>query len=233
MVGAAALAAALVEPASPGDAALIWLHGLGASGEDFVPLMPALGLPPSVRCIMPQAPEQPVALNQGMMMPSWYDIGEDGAGGHWLDMRALERSARQIAALVRQQCAQGVPAERIILAGFSQGAALAAQVALGYDRPLGGLLMLSGFLPRPDGVRRHQANAALPCMVQHGRMDELVPVARAEDSATLLRAWGHPCELQLFDCGHELAQEQVAAISLFLHGCLDADARRVQDAPSV
>lgn len=196
---------------------VIWLHGLGASGHDFEEVVPLLQRP-DLRFVFPHAPFRPVTVNGGYVMRSWYDIRH-------LDFDAPDRedegdvlaATAWVEALVAAEGARGVPADRVVLVGFSQGAALALHTALRHPTRLAGLAVLSGYRIRPhaDG-EWHPANAHLPVLVHHGRFDDVVPPAAGDQVADRLRAAGHPVRHATFPMAHALCEPQVAALAAWL-----------------
>ena len=151
-----------IEPQQPAVASVIWLHGLGASGHDFEPVVPELGLPADLptRFVFPHAPQIPVTINGGMVMPAWYDIVGLGGEGP-TDVDGIRRSADQIDALIEREIERGVPSERIVIAGFSQGGAVAYEVALRHPKKLAGLMALSTYFATQDSVALSEATARI------------------------------------------------------------------------
>jgi len=209
-----------IEPrAAAADAAVVLMHGLGADGHDFESLVPELQLPspPSVRFVFPHAPVRPVTINGGHRMRAWYDI----AG---LDRRAVEddhgirQSAEAIGELVRREQERGIAADRIVLAGFSQGGAMALFTALRWPERLGGVVALSCYLPLGGTLpaEAHPANAAVPVFMAHGTMDPIVPAALGEGSRDLLRSRGYGVEWHTYPMGHSVCLEEIEAISAWL-----------------
>jgi phospholipase/carboxylesterase len=201
-----------VGPPRPADAAVVLLHGLGADGHDFESLVPELRLPPSpsVRWVFPHAPVRPVTLNGGMRMRAWYDIlGLDHRSIE--DEAGLRESADAVRALLRRERERGIPADRIVLAGFSQGGAMALFTALREGERLGGVLALSTYLPLRDALEReaHPANAAVPIFMAHGTFDPIVPLALGEGSRDLLRQRGYDVEWHDYPMPHSLCAEEV------------------------
>jgi len=204
--------------------AVIWLHGLGASGDDFVPVVPELGWDDSaqpIRFIFPHAPVQPVTVNGGVPMRAWYDIvsadlarREDAAG-----IRASEAHLR---ALIARENARGVATEHIVLAGFSQGCAMALHTGVRYPQRLGGLIGLSGYLPLADTVaaERNPANHATPIFLAHGTIDPVVPLVRAQQARDQLQALGYPVHWHTYPMAHSVCAPQIAAIGAFLRRVL-------------
>ncbi|KAF0809567.1 phospholipase/carboxylesterase family protein [Alcanivorax sp. S71-1-4] len=214
------LACVEIEPVSPAPAAtasVIWLHGLGADGHDFEPIVPALALPDSlpVRFLFPHAPRIPVTINGGLVMPAWYDILEMNIDRR-IDEAGLRASADQVTALIERERERGIPAERIVLAGFSQGGAVAYEVALRYPQRLAGLLAMSTYFATADSIHRHPANAALPIDIHHGTRDPVVPEVLGVRAADILGDLGYPVTLRRYEMEHEVCLEQVRDISQWL-----------------
>lgn len=211
--------AVTLEPPAAHNATVIWLHGLGADGHDFVPIVPELGLPRDhgIRFIFPHAPVQPVTINGGMPMRAWYDIPsltrvdqQDDAG--------IRASERRVSALIEQEIAAGIPAQRIVIAGFSQGGAIALHLGVRYPRRLGGLVALSTYLPVQDSVHAeiHPANRDLPIFMAHGTFDPIVPYAWGADSAKGLQAAGYPLEWHEYPMQHQVCAEEIERIGAWL-----------------
>ncbi|MBB3189682.1 alpha/beta hydrolase [Halomonas cerina] len=209
----------ILEPRNgqPADACVIILHGLGADGRDFEPLVPALSLPAdaAVRFILPHAPRLPVTINGGMVMPAWYDIQEMNLDRQ-VDEAQLKASAKRIQELMDAQVDQGIVAERIILAGFSQGGAVAYQAALSYPRRLGGLLALSTYFATADSLDPAAANRDLPIEVHHGSFDPVVPEALGRAGYERLLAMGYPAHYRRYPMAHAVCPQQVADIGRWL-----------------
>ena len=195
------------------EAAIIWLHGLGADGHDFEPIVPELALKKPVRFIFPHAPIRPVTINQGMRMRAWYDILQLGGGPE--DEQGLRASQKLTEELVR---AQGLPANRIVLAGFSQGGAIALLTALRYPERLAGVMALSTYLPLAPTLasERSAANRDLPIFMAHGRYDDLIPMHRAQTSRQALETLGYAVEWHDYPMPHSVCAPEVADISAFL-----------------
>ena len=206
-----------IEPARPATASVIWLHGLGADGHDFAPLVPALNLPASlpVRFLFPHAPRIAVTVNGGMEMPAWYDILEMNIDRR-IDEAGLYASADQITALIERERERGIPAERIIIAGFSQGGAVAYEVALRYPQRLAGLLAMSTYLATGERITRHPANAALPIDIHHGTRDTMVPEVLGVRAAKILGSLDYLVTLRRYEMEHEVCEDQVRDISQWL-----------------
>ena len=215
---------------TPVDAAIVWMHGLGADANDFVPLVPELdlrsasGAPLSIRFVFPNAPVMPVTINGGMSMRSWYDIlhldigGAGNAGLPREDERGLRASQAMVDALVDGQVALGIPASRILLAGFSQGAAMTLMTGLRRTTRLGGLIALSGYLPLAGrlAAEAHAGNHDVPIFMAHGTYDPVVRIERAQQSRDRLVELGYPVEWHAYPMQHSVCGEEVAAIGAFV-----------------
>jgi phospholipase/carboxylesterase len=212
-----------IESAPQPTAAVIWLHGLGADGNDFAGLVPELNLAgcPPIRFIFPHAPSIPVSVNGGYVMPAWYDLlGLDLVSKQ--DAAGIQKSEAAIQALMANEVARGIPAERIVLAGFSQGCAMALHTALRLPQKIAGVMALSGYLPLADrfASERHAANAATPIFMAHGTQDPVVVLARGEDSRDALVALGHPVQWHTYPMPHSVHPKEIADISDFLRQVL-------------
>ncbi|MCG6976352.1 MAG: dienelactone hydrolase family protein [Acidiferrobacterales bacterium] len=209
----------ILETGTRPTAAVIWLHGLGADGHDFESLVPALNLPDTlaIRFVFPHAPKRPVTINGGMVMRAWYDISpaDNGFRDNDDDIRA---SAVLIAGLVDQQLAQGMPAHRIVLAGFSQGGAVAIYTALGSGLPLAGVMALSTYVPMAGSFEQwaHTSNREKPVFQGHGTFDPLISIRRAEQTRDLLIEAGCPVEWHQYDMDHSVCMEEIDDISRWL-----------------
>ena len=202
-----------IETGCQPQAAVIWLHGLGADGHDFEPIVPELELAQPVRFVFPHAPVRPVTINQGMRMRAWYDIFQLGGGPE--DDTGIRASQGLLEDLIRQQ---GLPSRRIVLAGFSQGGAIVLQTALRHPERLAGVLALSTYLPLAATVEaeRSPANATLPIFMAHGHYDDIIPLRRAEQSRQALEGLGYPVEWHAYPMPHSVCPQEIAAISSFL-----------------
>jgi phospholipase/carboxylesterase len=198
---------------------LIVLHGLGADGFDFVPICGELDLAAlgPVRYVFPHAPTRPVTINGGYTMRAWYDILVTDLVRHE-DETGLRQSQQQIAELIDRERERGVPAERIVVMGFSQGCAMALMTALRYPHRLGGAVGLSGYLPLAalTTAERSTANADLPVFMAHGTQDPIVPHARGAASRDALRALGHEVAWQEYPMPHSVCAEEVEALNAWL-----------------
>jgi len=205
---------------------VIWLHGLGADGHDFEAIVPQLGLSrQAVRFVFPHAPPRPVTINGGMRMRAWYDIRTIASSGRDQDEAGIETSRRQVHALIARERQRGIPPERIVLAGFSQGGALAMHVALRYPERLAGLLALSAYLLFPERLAKERsvANHDLPAMLAHGLQDPVVPFALGESAAQSLRALGQPVNFHAYPMPHSVSLPEIADIGNWLRSVLPAE----------
>ncbi|MCM2341758.1 dienelactone hydrolase family protein [Rhodoferax sp.] len=208
-----------IDTAPKPSAAVIWLHGLGADGNDFAGLVPELDLTgcPAIRFIFPHAPEIPVTINGGYVMPAWYDIlGTDLISRQ--DAAGIRTSEKAITALIEREMARGIPASRIVLAGFSQGCAMALHTGLRFPQALAGIMALSGYLPLAEhfAAERTAANAHTPIFMAHGSQDPVVAPARGEASRDLLVKLGYPVQWHSYPMPHSLHPREVADIAVFL-----------------
>jgi phospholipase/carboxylesterase len=207
-----------VETAPPGapELAVIWLHGLGADGHDFEPIVPELRLRRAVRFVFPHAPIRPVTINGGLEMRAWYDIaGFDFRAEDDLGVRA---SAAAVARLVDREVERGVAAERVVLAGFSQGGAIALHLGLREPRRLAGVLALSTYLPLAATLAHEKsaANAALPIFMAHGEHDPVIPLAVGDNSRRLLEREGYAVDWHVYPMPHSVCAPEIAAIAGWL-----------------
>ncbi|AJR05959.1 carboxylesterase [Photobacterium gaetbulicola] len=211
------LSAVIVEPPVTPNASVIWLHGLGANGHDFEAIVPELNLPKeaAIRFIFPHSPSIPVTINGGMVMPAWYDILEMGAGRK-LNTEQLLDSASSVARLVDHEVASGIRSERIILAGFSQGGAVAYQVALTYPQPLAGLLALSTYFPTAEEIQLSSANKQLDIEVMHGSYDPVVLTSMGKQAVAALTAYGFAPHWREYPMEHQVCYPQIKDISNWL-----------------
>ncbi len=207
-----------IESASAPDAAVIWLHGLGADGHDFEPIVPELRLPSQLRLrfVFPHAPLRPVTINMGMPMRAWYDILQMGGGQE--DEAGIRASQAQIQALIEQEKRRGVDARRIVLAGFSQGGAIVLQTGLRHPERLGGILALSTYLPLAGKLdaERSAANRDLPVFMAHGTHDPMIDIARARESRAALVALDYAVEWKEYAMAHSVCGEELADIAAWL-----------------
>lgn len=221
---AAGLSAIELETGPDPVVSVIWLHGLGAGGDDFVPIVAELDLDAvrraaggEIRFVFPNAPARPVTINNGYVMPAWYDILGFGPGAGE-DESGLRESQHAIEALIAREEARGVPARRIVLAGFSQGCAMALMTGLRFPQRLAGLIALSGYLPLAAHTQaeRSAANQDIPIFQAHGTQDPVVVLARAEASRDALSALGYHVAWYSYRMPHSVCPEEVADISNWL-----------------
>lgn len=204
---------------------IIWLHGLGADGSDFVPVAEAMRLPAAVRYIFPHAPMRPVTINGGFVMRAWYDIlaSADSADiadsiGRMEDAEGLRASRQEIEGLIAQERQRGVAAQDIYLAGFSQGGAVALYTGLRHGETLGGIIALSTYLPlaATTAAEASSASGGIPIFMAHGRYDPVVPYTLGRDSAEELRRLGYGPAWHEYAMPHSLCQEEVDDIEAWL-----------------
>jgi len=204
----------------PHTATVLWLHGLGADGSDFVPIVPELGLPKNhgVKFIFPHAPVRPVTLNNGYPMRAWYDIiGLSRTGPQ--DTPGVRDSAKRLAGLLDAEIAAGIPSTKLVIAGFSQGCAMALHTGLRFHHRLGGIVGLSGYLPVETTLKAeaHAENLATPILLVHGTMDPVVPYAMGSGSRDILLGLGYPVEWLEYPMQHQVVLEEIEHIGRFLH----------------
>lgn len=208
-----------IETATPAGASVIWLHGLGADGHDFEPIVPELNLPPNlpVRFVFPHAPFMPVTINNGYVMRAWYDI--IGIGPDMpQDEAGIRASAQTVRALIERERARGIAADRIVLAGFSQGGAIVLHTGLRYPERLGGIIALSTYLPLHTTLPQeiHDANLHTPVFMAHGYDDPIVPFALGQMSRVDLEKQGVPVDWHEYRMGHTVVPAEIAALGQWL-----------------
>lgn len=205
------------------DGSVIWLHGLGADGHDFEPIVPHLRLPngPDLRFIFPHAPIRPVTINGGVPMRAWFDIISLSANGRH-DEAGFEAALAAVRDLIAAQVAAGIDSRRIVLAGFSQGGAVAMHAALTHQSPLAGLMVLSSFLPFAERLeaQRHPNNSRLPILMCHGRSDPMLPASIGQATRDTLIAMGYAVQWHTYPMGHAVCAEEIGDIRRFLGDCL-------------
>ena len=194
-------------------ASVIWLHGLGADGNDFAPIVPQLNLPAGVgvRFIFPHAPSIPVTINNGFMMPAWYDIKSLDGGRH-VDTEQIERSAGWVHDLIEREIERGVPAKRIVVAGFSQGGAITYQAALSYPKRLAGMMLLSTYFPTAETVVLNEAQAELPTLICHGSLDPVVAEDMGLAGKAKLESLGFSPEYKAYPMEHAVCPQEIVDI---------------------
>ncbi|MCP3891267.1 MAG: carboxylesterase [Desulfobulbaceae bacterium] len=215
------LPAAEIETKRNPDSAVIWLHGLGADGNDFSPIVPELRIPLDlgIRFIFPHAPAIPVTVNGGFVMPAWYDILEMDIDRK-IDSAGLLRSADQINGFIDRELERGIDSTRIIVAGFSQGGAVAYQVALSHKEQLGGLLAMSTYFATSDAISFSKTNKSIPLLIHHGSYDQVVPEKLGTNAASKLEKEGYTLQYQTYPMEHAVCPEQINDISHWLQTLL-------------
>ncbi|MEK6748475.1 MAG: carboxylesterase [Pseudomonadota bacterium] len=208
-----------INPRGTHRASVIWLHGLGADGHDFEALVPELRLPEGLglRFVFPHAPVRPISINGGMPMRGWYDLlpaFPDAIDDH----DGIRTSAVDLGDLIEAEHARGIPYERIVLAGFSQGGAIVLHTGLRYPQRLCGLMVLSSYLPMADTLasERAPANAQIPLLIAHGNDDPIVPLELGEHTVTELRSLGYSPEFYIYPMPHSVCAEEVMQIRAWL-----------------
>jgi phospholipase/carboxylesterase len=205
-----------VETGPHPEGAVIWLHGLGADGHDFEPIVPELEVARPLRYVFPHAPVRPVTINSGMRMRAWYDIVQLGGGPE--DEAGIRASQGLLEGLIAREIERGIPAERIVLAGFSQGGAIALQTGLRHPKRLAGILALSTYLPLAQKVEKEAsaANSGIPIFMAHGRFDDVIPLERAQASRQRLEALGYAVEWHEYPMPHSVCPPEIGEIAAFL-----------------
>jgi phospholipase/carboxylesterase len=220
----ALLPAVEIDPAGSPRASVIWLHGLGADGHDFEPIVPELRLPreAQVRFVFPHAPMRPVTINGGLVMRAWFDIKSLDDLERSVAEEDLVTSRRQLEAWIGHERENGIPSEKIVVAGFSQGGAIALYAGLQSEERLGGILALSCYHPFPNRISElsSEVNRAVPIFMGHGTLDPLVPVFLAQHTMTRLRENGYDLEWRTYPIPHSVSAEEIADIARFLHARL-------------
>lgn len=205
------------------DASVIWLHGLGADGNDFAAIVPELDLSgcPPIRFVFPHAPSMPITVNGGYVMPAWYDIlGDERVQRE--DEAGIRRSALALGALIAREASRGIPTQRIVLAGFSQGCAMVLHTGLRHPSRLAGIVGLSGYLPLAGQLAEQasSANRDVPIFMAHGTADPMVALPRAEASRDALRSLGYAVQWHTYPMQHSVHPRELHDIGLFLQSVL-------------
>jgi len=198
-------------------ASVIWLHGLGADGNDFAPIVPQLNLPAGVgvRFIFPHAPSIPVTINNGYVMPAWYDIKSMDGGRH-VDTEQIEQSAGWVHDLIEREIERGVAPDRIVIAGFSQGGAITYEAALSYPKRLAGMMLLSTYFPTAQTVKMDAVQADLPALICHGSHDPVVVEGMGLEGKARLEALGFTPEYRTYPMEHAVCPQEIADIGVWL-----------------
>lgn len=216
----AALECVEINTADNPEYAVIWMHGLGADGHDFEPIVPYLGIPPglAVRFVFPNALRRPVTVNNGAVMRAWYDIKELGSTSRGQDEAGIRHSAAAISALIDRQIELGIPASYIVVAGFSQGGAMALHVGLRYPKALAGIMSLSAYLLFSDKLQAEhaEANAQTPVFIGHGTQDPVVPFFLGEAARKDLENGKWPVEWHSYPIPHSVSQPEITDIGRWL-----------------
>jgi len=216
-----------IETGKNPSASVIWMHGLGADGNDFVPIVNELELDgaPAIRFVFPHAPMRPVTINNGYVMRAWYDVsfGDLEGKSRLADERGVRESQAQITALMEREAKRGVAAENIVLAGFSQGGAIALQTGLRHPRKLAGVMALSTYLPLAETLplEAAPANKATPIFMAHGTYDPVVPLMMGAGSMTLLTGLGYAVEWRQYPMPHSVCPEEIQDIGAWLRRVLN------------
>jgi len=215
--------AVIIEPNEPATASVIWLHGLGASGHDFEPIVPELSenLTRKTRFIFPHAPHRSITINGGMVMPGWYDVTAMDIPTQQ-DAIGIQDSEQILCQYISQEIEQGISSQRIVLAGFSQGGAIALHTGLRYAQTLAGIMVLSSYLLLADTVEKeiHAANRQTPIFMAHGQHDPTILLAHAERSRTKLEQHGYRVEWHSYNMQHSVCPNEIVDISDWLNGRL-------------
>lgn len=213
----------IVNPQSKATSCVIWLHGLGDSGAGFSPIVPVLKLPKDhqIRFIFPHAPEQAVTINQGVVMRSWYDIKSVDLHNR-ADINGVIESEQRLHALIEEQIDGGIAADKIVLAGFSQGGVISLFSGLRFPQKLAGILAMSCYLPSPDKLPTDlsSANQKTPILQHHGEQDEVVPISAGKKANTLLINAGYAAQWTSYTMPHSVVAEQLADISAWIQKVL-------------
>lgn len=209
------------EPQTPANAAVIWLHGLGADGNDFAPIIPELRLSAdmAVRFIFPNAPSIPITINGGYVMPAWYDITEIDIERK-VDAGQLIESAEKVRLLIDREIDRGIASDRIVLAGFSQGGAVAYQTALTHMYSLAGLMCLSTYFATKDSITPNSANKQIPVKICHGTHDPMVSVQQGKLAYERLVELGYSVDYSEYPMEHAVCPQEIADISSWLQKVL-------------
>lgn len=210
----------LVDISTDITASILWLHGLGADGYDFAPIVKRLNLP-HIRFILPHAPEMPVTRNNGYVMPAWYDVyGLTGYGRE--DESGIRQSQTYINTLIEKEIARGIPSERIVIAGFSQGGAIALQTALRFPQKLAGVLALSTYLPLKSSLKTEAqaANKTIPIFMAHGTFDDIITLETCKNSLSVLQEAQFLVEFYEYPIAHSVCEQEIVDIQQFLQRVL-------------
>ena len=209
---------------------VIWMHGLGADGNDFVSVVKELGLPDTLplRFILPHAPMQPVTINGGHVMRAWYDIFEISSVERKVDAAGIRESQRAVEALIAREVSRGIAENHIVLAGFSQGGAIALQTGLRHQQALAGILALSTYLPLANSLDAEASanNRNIPIFMAHGTQDNVIPISIAENSHQELKGHGYAVEWKQYPMSHSVSIQEIADIGAWLQARFAANTNR-------
>ena len=217
-----------IETGKNPSASVIWMHGLGADGNDFVPIVNELELDgtPAIRFVFPHAPMRPVTINNGYVMRAWYDVsfGDLEGQSRLADERGVRESQAHITALIEREARRGIAAQDIVLAGFSQGGAIALQTGLRHPQKLAGVMALSAYLPLAESLLQEAApaNKTTPIFMAHGTYDPVVPLMMGAGSMTLLTGLGYAVEWRQYPMPHSVCPEEIQDIGAWLQKILKA-----------
>lgn len=213
----------VIEPPETASASVIWLHGLGADGHDFEPIVAELGdaVTRNVRYVFPHAPRIPVTINGGMVMRAWYDISDTDLANR-ADESGVRASAGIVEGLIEEELAKGLASTRILLAGFSQGGAIALHTGIRYEKPLAGILALSTYLPLQEAAAGEirEANRNIPIFLAHGSQDPVIPLALSERSRQFLASLGYPVQCHTYPMPHSVCPEEIRDMAIWLEQVL-------------
>jgi phospholipase/carboxylesterase len=213
----------VIEPPETASASVIWLHGLGADGHDFEPIVAELGdaVTRNVRYVFPHAPRIPVTINGGMVMRAWYDISDADLANR-ADESGVRTSAGIVEGLIEEELAKGLASTRILLAGFSQGGAIALHTGIRYGKPLAGILALSTYLPLQEAAAGEiqEANRNIPIFLAHGSQDPVIPLALSERSRQFLASLGYQVQCHTYPMPHSVCPEEIRDMAIWLEQVL-------------
>lgn len=212
-----------INPKQSAIGSVIWLHGLGADGNDFVPIVPELNLGDNfpIRFIFPNAPLMPVSVNNGYVMPAWFDIYSMSIDQR-IDVEGMQRSVKLLEQLIEKEIKLGTPADKIILAGFSQGAVIALTTGLQYAKKLAGIIALSGYLPFAEKLLSSKAskdNQTTPIFIGHGTDDPIVPIVLGETIGAILKKYNYPVSWHNYSMAHSVCMEEIQDIGNWIKKC--------------
>ncbi len=212
-----------IEPITTATSCVIWLHGLGDSGAGFAPVVPLLNLPHdhAIRFVFPHAPEQAVTINNGFVMPSWYDIQNDDLHNR-ADMDGVLQSEHLVRALIQEQIDNGIVASNIVLAGFSQGGVMSLFTGLRFEQTLAGIMALSCYLPIKDQLptQLSTANKSTPILQHHGKLDDVVPMSSGKIANELMKNEGYNTQWKEYTMAHSVLPQQLNDIGIWISKCL-------------